>query len=176
MIKAFSYRPEYFNNNGDQGNLEALAHFTNSKIVPVEIKDADFVLFGDASRAAMRHFNDELEALTATLEIRLERNLPTLLVGSCYEFYAERIKGIPDLAVGKRVSEFREVTHGGITVKGYRNSEVLNQDLFVGGRFIGTTLFGPVLAKNPALLKLIASGLELEVRYSEAESGWIAKL
>jgi hypothetical protein len=158
MIKVFSYRPEYFNNNGDQGNLEALAHFTKSEISMCGIEEAEFVLFGDASRAAMREFEPELEALVKTLDARLKAGKPTLLVGSCYEFFASRIEGIPSLKLGDRVSEFRGATSSGITVKGYRNSEVVSQDLFISGHFVATTLFGPVLAKNPRATRAHCQG------------------
>ena len=55
--------PEHFNNNGDQGNIEALS--LELKAAKVEhaaidkIEEADFVLFGDAGRAAMSHYAHE---------------------------------------------------------------------------------------------------------------------
>ena len=176
MTSVFTFRPEFFNNNGDQGNIEALEHFTGTKFDSSGIEGADFVLFGDASRAAMREFRDELEAFVAPLETRLREGLPTLLVGSSYEFFAPRIEAIPDLSYGDRVSEFRTVMSSGFEVSGYRNSEIVDRDLFISGMFVGTTLFGPVLAKNPALAEAFAKKLGLELSISPEERNWIAKL
>ena len=176
MTSVFSFRPEYFNNNGDQGNIEALEHFTGSKFTTAEIVGADFVLFGDASRAAMREFHEELETFVSPLEKRLKEGSPTLLVGSSYEFFASRIKSIPNLKFGDRVSEFRTANSSGFEVKGYRNSEVLDIDLFISGMFIGTTLFGPVLAKNLDLAEAVAKTLGLDVSISAEERNWIEKL
>ena len=85
--------PEHFNNNGDQGNIEVLS--TELKAAKVEhaamdkIEEADFVLFGDASRAAMRHYESELEGYRPLIRDRFSEGLATLLVGSCYEFFAK---------------------------------------------------------------------------------------
>jgi hypothetical protein len=176
MISVFSFWPEYFNNNGDQGNLEALSHFTGEELLPAGIDEAQFVLFGDASLAAMREFNDELIALVPALQKRLIEGKPTLLVGSCYEFFAKQIDQMPTPRYGERVSEFREVTVGSLRAKGYRNSTWVAEDLFIADFFIGTTLFGPVLAKNPEVLELVAKGLNLEVSYTDSEREWISKL
>lgn len=176
MTSVFSFRSQYFNNNGDQGNLEALEHFSRSTFEIASIEGADFVLFGDASRAAMREFEAELEKCVPVLELRLSKGLPTLLVGSCYEFFARRISSMPNLEYGDRVSEFREVAAAGMRIKGYRNSEVYGNDLFISGLFVGTTLFGPVLAKNIELLQRMAAGLGLEVSVTSEQRQWIEKL
>lgn len=176
MTSVFSFRAQYFNNNGDQGNLEALEHFSKERFHLVSIEEADFVLFGDASRAAMREFETELERCVPVLEQRLSGGLATLLVGSCYEFFASRLSGIPKLEYGQRVSEFREVEASGIRVMGYRNTEVLGQDFFIEGLFVGTTLFGPVLAKNLDLTKRIATGLGLELSVTSQQQQWIEQL
>ena len=176
MTTVYSFRPEYFNNNGDQGNLEALEYFTRFKFVAGDIVGADFVLIGDASRAAMREFSNELEGLTEPLQLRLDSGAPTLIVGSSYEFFCSRLSGMPKLAFGPRVSEFRTVEAFGMKVKGYRNSEVQNEDLFVKGLFVGTTLFGPVLAKNLKLAEMFATGLGLEMFVSDEVKQWIALL
>lgn len=176
MIRVFSFRPEYFNNNGDQGNLEALSFFTKQPLKMVDIEDAEMVLIGDGSRAAIREFEGELIDMLPDLQKRYAEGLPTLLVGSAYEFFMERIPLVERPTYGLRESEFREVTVEGITVKGYRNSELVGEDLVLSGGFIGTTLFGPVLAKNPALLERIAKFLGVEVQISPDELDWISKL
>jgi hypothetical protein len=176
VIRVFSFQSEYFNNNGDQGNLEALSHFTKHAIEHVEIAEADFVLIGDASRAAMRHFEKDLDSLTAVLSSRHQAGLPTLIVGSAYEFFLPRLTLSESVSYGKRVSEFRQVVADGINVKGYRNSELQGCDVSISGAFVGTTLFGPVLAKNPELLERFAERLNLEVQMSAQEIDWIAKI
>lgn len=176
MIRVFSFLPEFFNNNGDQGNLEALAHFLNEKLEPAEIQDAEFVLFGDASRAPIREFEKDLRELVPALQLRLDKGLPTLLVGSSFEFLAPLLVGMPKIQYGERVSEFRQASDSGLTAKGYRNSEVVSGDLVIRGAFVGTTLFGPILAKNIELLELIAERLGKKVRVSTREREWISKL
>lgn len=176
MTTAYTFRPHYFNNNGDQGNLEALEHYSKQKLDAASIEEADFVLFGDASRAAMREFESELESHVPVLEQRLSSGLPTLLVGSCYEFFASRVSGMPNLSYGERASEFREVEAFDMKVRGYRNSEVLGQDFFIEGLFVGTTLFGPVLAKNLELASRMAAGLGLELSVTSEQRQWIERL
>lgn len=163
MIKLSSFQPEFFNNNGDQGNLEVLRsqlHWrgVNFSLLEQDFRKTDFLLIGDASRAAMRHFDAELRELIPILEERLSKGSPTLLVGSTFEFYAGKIRGLPALKTIARVSEFRSVEDSGLEAYGYRNSEA-DRDLFVSGAFIGTTLYGPVLAKSPALLQIVLNAL-----------------
>jgi CobQ-like glutamine amidotransferase family enzyme len=55
------------------------------------------------------------------------------------------------------------VGHAGSEVVGYRNSEVVHSELFIRGAFLGTLLFGPLLAKNLDLLSIIANALKLEI-------------
>lgn len=176
MIKVFSFRPEFFNNNGDQGNLEALSYFTKQPLSFVGLDEADLVLIGDGSRAAIREHEAELLAMLPLLRERYSKGLPTLIVGSAYEFYLERLPLVEQPSFGERVSEFRNVTADGISVKGYRNSELIADDLVISGSFIGTTLFGPVLAKNPWLLERIAKALNLDVQISAEEREWISKV
>lgn len=177
MIRLASYRPEYFNNNGDQGNLEVLlkqlAWRGVDAEVTQEIEQADFLLFGDASRAAMRQFSEDLEAQTPLLNKRLSENLPTLLVGSCHEFFAEKLN-LCKLEKLKRSSEFREVETEGVRAFGYRNSDV-DVDLVLRGYFASTTLFGPVLAKSPELLARMLEGMGV-VQQLPAELAYIDDL
>lgn len=163
MIRLASFRPEFFNANGDQGNLEVLQKQIEwrggeSETTHDLSKDSDFLLIGDASRAAMREFEGELLDLILVLERRLANGKPTLLVGSAHEFYAGKVTGLKELARGTRRSEFRSVAAAGLKAFGYRNSEV-DVDLVVSGAFISTTLFGPVLAKSPDLLERVLQGI-----------------
>lgn len=178
MIKLASYRPEYFNNNGDQGNLEVLEKQLSwrgvSTSITTDLHGADFVLFGDASRAVMREFAGELDGQLELLKDRLERNLPTLLVGSCHEFFAPKL-GVAKFRKMARASEFRELKVDGVDAFGYRNSEV-DVDLLVRGFFASTTLFGPVLAKSPELLERMLQGLGIQGSLEESQQEYLDRL
>lgn len=163
MIKLATFMPEYFNNNGDQGNIAVLQRQLRWRGVDCSVSsnnllEADFVLVGDASRAVMREFEAELVGLKDVLSERLRLGRATLLVGSAHEFFCEKIPGLPKLAKSQRSSEFREATSNGVSVFGYRNSEVI-LDLFIEGAFISTTLYGPVLAKNSQLLMRVLESM-----------------
>ena len=160
MKTFFSFKPEHFNNNGDQGNLDVLRFFLQAQGLQVSATDeaavADFVLVGDASRAAISHHEQELTRLIPVLSSRIAKGLPTLLVGSSYEFFLGKIAELGTHARTTRVSEFRSVAlTAELTVMGYRNSELASGDVQLFGGFIATTLYGPILAKNPELLDLV---------------------
>ena len=165
MTHYFSFHHEHFDNNGDQGNLAVLKYFLTEQAVAFEesgeLASADFVLIGDASRAAIREYGDELLDLASALQARHDAGLPTLLVGSSYEFLASQVTWLDSPKLGSVVSEFRTVvTDEAGPVVGYRNSSISELDFVRNGDFIATTLFGPILAKNPNLLDqmLVACG------------------
>jgi hypothetical protein len=96
------------------------------------------------------------------------------LVGRAYEYFAPLL-GI-DLIHGDRESRFVSLRVLDQEVFGYHNSTVLEPRLQLTGSFIGTTLFGPLLAKNPMVLKMVLSslGVDLQGEYYE-ESVRLAK-
>jgi CobQ-like glutamine amidotransferase family enzyme len=155
--------PTYFNNNGDQGNIEVLSkqlqwRGVQYSVTTAALQDSDFLLVGDGSRAVMREFGSELDAITELLAERLRTGKSTLLVGSAHEFFCSRLPGLPELGNAPRVSEHREVSSGGLSVFGYRNNEIDN-DLFIEQAFISTSLFGPILAKNENLLNIVLNSM-----------------
>ena len=163
MIKLATFLPTYFNNNGDQGNIEVLAkqlewRGVQYSVTSNELKDSDFLLVGDGSRAVMREFKSELAAITDVVAERLSSGKATLLVGSAHEFFCSRLPGLPELKYAPRVSENRQVSSGGLRVFGYRNNEIDN-DLFIEQAFISTSLFGPILAKNENLLNIVLTSM-----------------
>lgn len=174
MIKVFSFQPEYFNNNGDQGNLlvlewELAACGSEIELVS-DIDSADFVLFGDASRAAMRHFEQELEQLRPAVAARWLSAKPTLVVGSCYEFFASEL-GL-SLKRGTRYSGF-------VTANddfGYQNSDGDLPAVHANGGFIATNLFGPFLAKNPHRLQQLCGELGQSLELDAKRLRWIAEI
>lgn len=165
MTLYFSFHKEFFDNNGDQGNLSVLKYFLGQQLVAFdevsEIAAADFVLVGDASRAALREYGKELLDIAPALEQRYSSGLPTLVVGSSYEFLASQVEWLETPSLGPVVSELRAInTDQAGLVLGYRNSSITDLDFVRSGNFVATTMFGPILAKNPALLDqmLIACG------------------
>ena len=179
MIRIASFRPEFFDNNGDQGNIEALVAELTAVGAAFEISEdcvgADFLLIGDSSIAAHEHFEAELSALLPELKLRLTAGKPTLLVGRSWEYFAPLLGVI--LTHGERISKFVQLRVSEHEVIGYHNSTVIEPRFFVSGAFMGTTLFGPLLAKNPSLLKLL--GNSLGVKFDSAhfkESERLAKL
>jgi CobQ-like glutamine amidotransferase family enzyme len=155
--------PKYFNNNGDQGNIEVVAkqlewRGVQYSVTTTELQDSDFLLVGDGSRAVMREFKSELAAITDLVAERLRTGKATLLVGSAHEFFCSRLTGLPELKYAPRVSEHREVGSGDLRVFGYRNNEI-DKDLFIEQAFISTSLFGPILAKNENLLNIVLTSM-----------------
>ena len=172
MIKIYSFEPIYFNNNGDQGNVEVLVHQLSQqgkkfKIV-ASVEKADFVLIGDASNAVMERYSKELGKLRKTIAQRFAQGLPTLLVGSAYEFFAAEMGLSPKVV--KRESKFVTSSEGYF---GYRNSDKDLPVCLVKESFIGTTLFGPVLAKNPQLLERVLNAVGAELNLSAQALEWI---
>lgn len=180
MIKLGTFMPTYFNNNGDQGNIEVLAkqlqwRGIQHEVTSSDLADSDFLLVGDGSRAVMREFESNLAAVTEILQERLLAGKATLLVGSSHEYFCSKLPGLPNPKKVLRVSEFREVTAGNQIVFGYRNSEI-DVDLFIEKAFISTTLFGPVLAKNPNLLNLVLSSMGVTSALPEQQQSMLTGL
>ena len=180
MIKLGTFKPEYFNNNGDQGNIEVLKkqlewRGLQCSVTSTELAESDFLLVGDASRAVMREFEPDLSTLTALVQERLDTGKATLLVGSSHEYFCSKLLGLPDLKTLSRVSEFREVTSGSQKAFGYRNTDK-DVDLFVDKAFITTSLFGPVLAKNQNLLDLVLSSIGVNVELPSEHQSRLTEL
>jgi len=179
MKTYFSFHKEHFNNNGDQGNIEVLRLFLEKQgetLVESENLDADFVLFGDASRAALEHYETELSSLVDGLQQRMTDGKPTLLVGSSYEYFWPLLSGVP-FQQAERSSEFRAVSSELGPIQGYRNSTIVDSDLALDRGFIGTTLFGPILAINPQLLNLVLEELNLVAAdWSERDAALVQKV
>jgi CobQ-like glutamine amidotransferase family enzyme len=163
MIKLATFMPTYFNNNGDQGNIEVLTkqlewRGVQYSVTSTELQDSDFLLVGDGSRAVMREFKSELAAITELVAERLRTGKATLLVGSAHEFFCSKLPGLPELKYAPRVSEHREVGSGDLRVFGYRNNEI-DVDFFMEQAFISTSLFGPILGKNEKLLNIVLTSM-----------------
>ncbi len=170
-LKLVSFVPEHFNNNGDQGNLDVIKFHLAAQGLPFEqagqsqAVNADFLIIGDGSRAAMRFYRPGLEALVPVLAERLHAEKPTLIVGSSYEFFSPLI-GLGDSEEIMRVSDFVSLKVNGEDVVGYINSSTNLPNIFVRGGFIGTKLYGPLLAYNPKLLAEVLQRLGARPQYA----------
>ncbi|MFM1783955.1 MAG: hypothetical protein RLZZ579_232, partial [Actinomycetota bacterium] len=131
-----------------------------------QAQNADFLLIGDASRAALRFYQPGLEALVSILIERLNNERPTLIVGSSYEFLSSRI-GLNASVETTRVSDFVSIRVNNSDVVGYLNSSSNLPGLEIRGGFIATKLYGPLLAFNPDLLADILHRLGAEPAYPE---------
>jgi CobQ-like glutamine amidotransferase family enzyme len=163
VIKLATFMPKYFNNNGDQGNIEVLAkqlqwRGVQYSVTSNELNNSDFLLVGDGSRAVMREFESDLAEISDLVAERLRTGKATLIVGSAHEFFCSRLPGLPELKKTRRVSEHREVSSGDLSVFGYRNNEI-DVDFFIEQAFISTSLFGPILAKNQNLLDVVLKSM-----------------
>ena len=173
MISIFSFMPEHSNNNGDQGNIEVLSiELKAAKVEHVaidKVEEADFVLFGDASRAAIRHYEIELEGYRPLIRERFLKGLATLLVGSSYEFFAKDL-GL-ELRQVARKSEFVNSDYFG-----YRNTEYDLEPVTRNGLFVATCLYGPFLAKNPGYLSELLMGFGANPELKPERLMWIEKI
>lgn len=167
MTSVFSFEPEFFNQNGDQANIEVLEYVAAARFDRIGIAAADLVVIGDASKAAMRQFEGALFELVPAIAARFDAGSPTLIIGSSFEFFASRILSMPTLSYGPRHSAFVEVQNQDHRVVGYQNTELQSPKFVLRGGFIGTVLFGPLLAKNPSVLKLLAEKLGMDARLDQ---------
>lgn len=175
MIKLFTFQPYYFNNNGDQGNLDVLTYFMKQQAVEYKnvdsIEDCDFALLGDASIAVMQHYEQELGQLRSEIVKRHAAGAPTLLVGSTYEYFAKDLGMQPGTKV--RFSGFLTTSDG---VFGYQNSDSDLPAFYSNGLFMATNLFGPLLAKNPKLLVELSQGLGFDAQLPKEQLEWIGAI
>ena len=175
MMKLYSFEPYYFNNNGDQGNLDVLVFLMKQQGVDYKfvdsIEESDFALFGDASIAVMKNFEKHLDRLRNEIVNRHSKGAPTLLVGSSYEYFSRDL----GLGAGKRArfSDFLTTSDG---IFGYQNSESDLPAYLSKGLFMATNLFGPLLAKNPQLLIKVAKGIGLKGNLPQEQLEWISSI
>jgi CobQ-like glutamine amidotransferase family enzyme len=181
---------------GDQGNLLALKRFIESQglsvsVVPVhntqEALTCNFILVGHGSIAAMASIQDSLEQIDWRAVLS---KVPTLAVGSGLEFLAKsHFPESHNWAKKERESEFQVVNFGveaEFKVLGYRNTDsnfsglklLVNEKLGIG--VYGSMLHGPVLAKNPKLLKVISDATLRSARKTGSHTheylAWVATL
>ena len=181
---------------GDQGNLLALKRFIESQgltvsIVPVhsteEALACNFVLVGHGSIAAMASIREGLNQIDWRAVLT---EVPTLAVGSGLELLAKKyFPASHEWATKDRESEFHVADFKGETefkVLGYRNTDsnfegtrlLVNEQARIG--IYGSMQHGPVLAKNPRLLQLLAEATLRSARKTGVKThehlAWVALL
>jgi CobQ-like glutamine amidotransferase family enzyme len=171
LIRLGRLFPEHLNLNGDFGNLEVIGRQLAWRGLAYEIvditatkhfaEDVDFVLIGHGSEAAWKDISENCIAIRDNLQALKAQGVSMLAVSTGFEKAIE-MGLIVDLVVGRigeRVSKFVVHPDGNSQILGYVN---VDNDLPVihrSGSVIGTTLHGPVLAKNPALLNEILTAI-----------------
>jgi lipid II isoglutaminyl synthase (glutamine-hydrolysing) len=171
MIRLAALFPEHLNLNGDQGNLEVIRkqlawRGIASEVVSVSsILDLDesfaLIFIGHGSVAAWQDLEDRFAGLSARVRELAESGTRVLAVSTGFEA-AIKHKICVDVVANRmpnRVSKFEVIEESGSEVLGYVNTDKDLPALHRCGTFIGTTLHGPVLVKNPELLEEILRGL-----------------
>jgi CobQ-like glutamine amidotransferase family enzyme len=165
MIRLAGLFPENLNLNGDFGNLEVLSRQFEWRGMACEVVDAttvddlddsiNFVLIGHGSVAAWAAISQAFSSLTPRLSQMMANGVPLLAISTGFDM-AISSGLIPTLEVSDladRVSKFEIVKVNELEVLGYVNTNRSLPALYVDGAFIGSTLHGPLLAKNPELLE-----------------------
>lgn len=170
MITIFAPFADRLNLNGDQGNVLVLTKFFEAAKVDCQVvsnfqqlngKRPDFVFLGHGSDAAMRSIDAELVAQRHAL-VDFQSTVPGLVVGSSVVWLVEQGLSAQVKKPGAQESRFEVAKIENLRVLGYRNTDSGLDSLAQTGKWIESMLHGPVLAKNPALLSMVAARI-LEV-------------
>ena len=167
MITIFTPFADRLNLNGDQGNVLVLLEYL--KACGVEVRQVQnpeqlganpphFVLLGHGSKASMASIKQRLEQLKPQLQ-QWQRTVLGLAVGSSVLWLVENGLSPQRVNPGPQESEFVTTNFEGSAVLGYRNTDSGLANLSKSGEWIETMLHGPVLAKNPVLLRSFASNV-----------------
>ena len=158
QIRIGAWQPRYFNQNGELANTVVIATWLkalgkDSSFTPIEseagVTELDFLLIGDAGRAAIRQYQTQLVSLVRQLE-QSDSGPLVLILGKSFEVVAEPIFGLRLEAI-QRLSEFREYDSDLGILRGYLNTKLKPVPIASQGRLLGSSLHGPVLASSPNL-------------------------
>jgi len=177
IIRLGSVYGKRLNLNGDQGNLLALRRYLNAAGYEVEVVGVDctdvalschFLLLGHGSIAAMESLGERLSQFDWA---EIFARVPSLAIAtSAVWLSGEPVEAFFDTT--DRVSHFEVATLSleasgeqgrfgipdDLRVLGYRNTPNAKAPALANpsGKLLTTMLHGPLLAKNPRLLDLIA--------------------
>jgi lipid II isoglutaminyl synthase (glutamine-hydrolysing) len=167
MIKLAGLFSDHLNLNGDFGNLRVLDQQLNWRAMPHEIVSVEeaadliaapnFILIGHGSEAAWADIEGQFLALIPRLRELLAAGATILAVSTGFEMVVKHglIAGLTVEASDERISKFATAQDDSGEVLGYVNTDTDLPTIYREGSFIGTTLHGPLLAKNPNLLESI---------------------
>ena len=167
MITIFTPFADRLNLNGDQGNALVLMEYLKACGVETQqVQDPEqlgantpnFVLLGHGSKASMASIWQQLEQLKPQLQ-HWQQTVPGLAVGSSVLWLVENGLSPQRVNAGPQQSEFVTTNFDGSAVLGYRNTDSGLANLSKNGEWVESMLHGPVLAKNPVLLRSVASNV-----------------
>lgn len=189
MITIFTPFADRLNLNGDQGNVLVLLEYL--KACGVEAQQVQnpeqlganpphFVLLGHGSKASMASIKQQLAQLKPQLQ-QWQQTVPGLAVGSSVLWLVENGLSAQRLNVGPQESEFVTTSFEGSAVLGYRNTDSGLANLSQNGLWLESMLHGPILAKNPVLLRAIAATIlkaaNLDASgFQETGASWLADI
>ena len=165
MIKLAGLFSDHLNLNGDFGNLQVLDQQLSWRAMPHEIVSVEntedlvvapnFILIGHGSEAAWADIESNFVALIPRLRELLSAGATILAVSTGFEMAAKHglINGVTVGAIDARISKFAITQDDSGDVLGYVNTDTDLPAIYREGSFIGTTLHGPLLAKNSDLLE-----------------------
>lgn len=171
MIRLGALFPDHLNLNGDLGNLEVIAKQLEWRGIDSETlairsihdlsQGLDFILVGHGSLAAWADIRDTFVEMAPTLKQLMTIGVPALAISSGFEesTMAGLFANLSPAPIAPRISKFEIYSDGDSEVLGYINTEVDLPMLHREGNWIGSMLHGPVLAKNPALLEEVLTGI-----------------
>ena len=171
MIRLLNLFANHLDLNGDAANtlvLQRRAEWGGLAVVtenvelnqPWPTQRPDFVLVGHGSAAAWRQAYPALKANAATLEQWMLAGTKVLAVSSGFAALHGMLPGLPNsIDKTERTSKFMVVDFEDKQIYGYRNSDLEMPDIVRHDNLIGTTLHGPLLAKNSWLADEILAAI-----------------
>lgn len=165
MIKLAGLFPDHLNLNGDFGNLQVLQRQLTWRAMQQEVilvssiydleAAPNFILIGHGSEAAWADIEDDFATLVPRLSDLMSAGTCILAVSTGFEMAIKHglITGLKLGAIEERVSKFVIAQDTSGEVLGYVNTDTDLPTIYRENSFLGTTLHGPLLAKNPKLLE-----------------------
>lgn len=164
--------PNELNLFGDSANGDVLAYFLNLGRVGYELKPisrpVDFsgeifnvLIVGHGSAAAWRSLAAEFAHTTEFIRRQAALGATVILVNSAIEHLAGGLGLGTVMHRAERTSEFVSAYFEEQTLVGYRNTAIDAADFAVHGNYWLTTLHGPLLAKNPGLVKKLLAAYDI---------------
>jgi lipid II isoglutaminyl synthase (glutamine-hydrolysing) len=194
MIRLGLLFPEHLNLNGDFGNLEVLSRQLEwrghaHELVEITQKSQldsglNFLLIGHGSEAAWADIAEQFTKMQEGISGLISAGVPVLAVSSGFANLVSRglVPGLSVSPIADRISKFEIVIDQGSEVLGYVNVDNNLPPIHRSGSLIGTTLHGPILAKNTHLLESVlaqiadSAGETLQANQDAKKAGLLADL